>query len=149
MIRICIRCGKTDKEVRFDRQVRPNGTVYIRPVCGQCIWKYNKKRAGLVRQGLIPQGIPGRAKRPMRGSVYVLWCPNEEYPRGNFFNNAEFRETLNEGYWPLGMLIKIKEQKYAVCGSGVVMKTWRQLNYPLNVEWPEQWLIEINGRARV
>lgn len=148
-MRICIRCGQTDETVSFTTLERKDGTLYHYRQCTGCVWKRNKARLEANKEGTILKGRRDAAKRPMRDSVWVLWCPNGDYPRDSYFNNSEFRETLNEGYWPLGMLVKIKEQKYAVCGSGVMARTWKQLGYPLNIEWPEQTLAEVNGRARV
>lgn len=148
-MKICVRCGETDNVVSFESRERKDGTIYHYKQCNGCVNLRKKKRREAVRSGRILAGRKGAAKRPMRGSVWVLWCPNGDYPRGSYFNNSEFRETLNEGYWPLGMLVEIKEQKYAVCGSGIAMRTWKRLGYPLNIEWPEQTLAEVNGRARV
>ena len=149
--RICESCGGTDEEVRFNKITRPDGTLYWYKKCAECKYKRDKARYKSFAEGteLIPKGSKEKVKRPRKGSVWVLWCPNNKYPRGSFFNNSEFKDTLSEGYWPLGMLVKIQEQKYAVCGNGVVMRTLKQLGYPLEVELPKQSLNEVNGRARV
>jgi hypothetical protein len=146
---ICESCGGTDKEVKFNKITRPDGTLYWYKRCAECKYKKDKARQKAQAEGTVLKGRKQMAKRPRISSVWVLWCPKDAYQRGSFFNRSEFKATLREGYWPLGMLVKIREQKYAVCGSGVVARTWKRLGYPLNVEWTEQWLMEVNGRARV
>ena len=148
-MQICVRCGKTNEVVSFSTMERKDGTLYYYKQCTECVWKRDKRRKKAIKEGNILKGRPGAVKRPRKGSVWVLWTPNNEYPRGNYFNNSEFMDTLKAGVWTLGMLVKIQEQKYAVCGNGVVMRTMKQLGYPLGVSLPEQSLIEVNGRARL
>jgi len=147
-VRICVTCGKTDEVVSFATKKRKDGTLYHYRQCTECVWKRTKRRRAAERAGWTIKSKRGAVKRIKQGSVHVLWCPNNEYPKGNYFNNGEFMDTLKAGVWTLGMLIKIQEQKYCVCGNGFVMRTLKQLNYPLGIDLPEQSLVEVNGRAR-
>ena len=79
---------------------------------------------------------------------HVLWSPRNGYRRGRYFNNSEFKATLEDGLFALGMIVKAREKKFVVCGSGSENLELKKRDYPLKAKFPEQWLVEINGRAR-
>ncbi len=134
-MRICVACGKTDNEVHFNKMVRSSGAIYAHIRCGECQWKQR-----------ITNSTPVAIIKPIVGRntvVEVLKCPHNEYPRGNRFSGGDFKTTLKGGAWTLGMIVRIKGIKYAVCGNGVVMRTLKSLGYPLGVKMPAQWLAEV------
>ena len=126
--KICLACGKTDDEVYFGKErLRPNGYVYTTKYCAVCYYK--------------PHPPVDKSKRATvhyrRGNlVRVLSCPHNEY-QGPFYCN-DFRDTLLDGFWTLGMVVSINGKKYAVCGNGVVMRTMKRRGYPLDVKLPSQ-----------
>ena len=82
-----------------------------------------------------------------KGSVVVVKCPHDIYPRGNKlpwcqFGNGTYRSTLVDGYFPLGMVVEYRGKQYAVCGDGSWWLRQKKLGYP-QVPYPEQWLTEI------
>lgn len=139
-MRICVACGKTDDEVHFNKINRSNGTVYTHIRCGECQWK---RRTRVENGTAVAITRPGMAHMNKLAVVEVLKCPHNEYPRGNRFSGGDFKTTLKGGAWTLGMIVRIKGVKYAVCGNGVVMRTLKRRGYPLGVKLPAQWLAEV------
>ena len=82
------------------------------------------------------------------GFAHVVKCPHNIFPRGNripwtSFGRGVLRSTLDDGYFPLGMVISYRDKLYAVCGDGVFWRRQKKLGYPRHVPYPEQWLTEI------
>ena len=139
-MRVCLDClGKEEDGAKFS----PN-----RKVCNQCRWKRRKIRAELEGRmgGKSPEKIGVRFPRVT--DFHILWSPKNGYPRGHYFNNGEFVETLEAGMFALGMIVKSREKKFVVCGEGRANLELKKRDYPLNARFPKQWLKEINGRAR-
>ena len=82
------------------------------------------------------------------GYAVVVRCPRDIFPRGNCiawssFGNGRLPSTLDDGYFPLGMVIEYQEKQYVVCGDGRWWLRQKKLGYPPQVPYPEQWLTEI------
>ena len=139
-MRICIACGKTDDEVYFGKKTkRASGYTHTPKRCSRCVYR--------LRRRAKPYTQSNRAKVHFKRSTVaeVVSCPKNEY-QGTFYG-GDFKDTLRAGYWTLGMIVRIDDKKYAVCGNGLVMKTMKRLGYPADVKLPAQWLAEVTQEA--
>ena len=144
MATICIDCLRGEGEgATFSKK---------KTICNQCRWKRRKKRMELEVLGVGRKGgrLPDTlgTRFPRATDFHTLWSPKNGYPRGHYFNNGEFRETLRQGLFVMGMIVRSREKKYVVCGDGSANLVLKKRGYPLKARFPEQWLTEINGRAR-
>lgn len=81
------------------------------------------------------------------GVCIVVSCPHDIFPKGNRIPWSQFggstqQSTLEDGYFPLGMVVSYKEKLYVVCGDGRFWLEQKKLGYP-QVPYPAQWLREI------
>ena len=139
-MKTCLDClGKEEDGAKFS----PN-----RKVCNQCRWTRRKIRVELEGRmgGKSPEKIGVRFPRVT--DFHILWSPKSEYPRGHYFGNGEFVETLKAGLFTMGMIVRSRDKKYVVCGSGSADLWLKKLGYPLNAVFPEQWLVQVDGQAR-
>lgn len=92
------------------------------------------------------------------GTCRVVWCPpdpetgNPQYPRNSElgwsdFGFSTYRSTLDDGYWPLGMVLEYRSELYVVCGNGQFWKEQRKQGLPLGVTYPPQKLRKLNGKT--
>ena len=76
---------------------------------------------------------------------YTLWCPNNEYPKDHRFSNGDFKATLENGLFTLGMIVSNRGKKHVVCGDGHASLKLKKLDYPTGTRFPKQWLTEAEG----
>ena len=86
-----------------------------------------------------------------KGRACVIWCPHNAIPRGSLylwsdFGGSTYESTLEEGFWPLGMVIEYEGSLYVVCGSGRFWLEQKRQGFPLGVEYPPQELRKLNGK---
>lgn len=137
MKKTCYACGGTkianrtgDSEFSF----RIDKGIY-RSNCKECVNKKAKRR----RDGYSNRGV----------DYLILWCPRLEYPKMHHFSSGEFIATLEQGYMTPGMIVGCNDKRYVVCVDGRSSLRIKKMGYPEDVKFPEQWLTEVNGRARV
>lgn len=141
MTKICIACGETDDRVHFAISVRASGYEYRDARCTACQWR---RREALRRGTAKPLKKAAKWAFGKGAMVEVMWCPHDEFLKGSSFKTGVFHNTLIAGYWTLGMVVKIEDRRYVVCGNGIVMKTMKRLDFPLDVRLPAQWLTEVD-----
>lgn len=85
------------------------------------------------------------------GLATVVFCPGDQFPRGSllpwieFGNGRKWEGTMEDGYWPLGMVLEYCDEYYVICGDGQFWKQQKQEGYPYEGRYPEQKLRKIDG----
>ena len=91
------------------------------------------------------RGARLRNKNDSDTCFHTLWCPNSEYPKDHYFSNGDFKTTLENGLFTLGMIVSNRGKKHVVCGDGHASLKLKKLDYPTGTRFPKQWLTEAEG----